>query len=118
MNPLAVALNKQIESSIIGRLLSDMGSRMFFPKGIVAQSSEAAKRADRFNATVGMAYSQKKPMILDSLQRLIPSLASKEAVAYAPTAGQPVLRETWKKMLVEKNPTLKNFNLYVVMNRR
>ncbi len=116
MKSLAEQLNTTLSQSVAGRLLSDMGERMFFPRGIVAQSAEAQRRADRFNATVGMACSQKRPIILPTLQRHIPTLGPKESVAYAPTAGQPALRDAWKQLLVSKNPSLqdKRFLLPIV----
>ena len=107
MNTLAVELNATLEGTIAGRLLSDFGRRIYFPKGIVAQSAEADRKATRFNATVGMAYAQGQPLMLPSLHRLLADLSSKEAVAYAPTAGVAELRELWKQEMVAKNPTLK-----------
>jgi aspartate/methionine/tyrosine aminotransferase len=79
---------------------------MFFPKGIVAQSAEAANKASLFNATVGMALEAGQPLMLPSLQKLIPGLTSREAVAYAPTGGFPVLRGLWKEQLLAKNPSI------------
>ena len=56
MNALAEELNEALAGTAAERLLSDMGKRMYFPKGIVSQSAEADERAHRFNATIGMAY--------------------------------------------------------------
>lgn len=106
MNPLAKELNTTLEGTIVGRTLSAQGKRMFFPKGIVAQSAEASTRATKYNATVGMAVSGKQPIMLPSLQKLLPSLNSREAVAYAPTGGVPQLRNLWQDQLLEKNPSL------------
>jgi aspartate/methionine/tyrosine aminotransferase len=106
MNPLAKELNSTLEGTIVGRTLSAQGRRMFFPKGIVAQSAEASTKATKYNATVGMAVSDKQPIMLASLQKLLPSLSSKEAVAYAPTGGVAQLRTLWENQLLEKNPSL------------
>lgn len=106
MNSLAQDLNRQLQGSIAERLLSDLGKRMFFPKGIVAQSAEAAAHAKRFNATVGMALGSGQPLMLPSLQHLVPGLSSREAVAYAPTGGLPVLRGLWKDQILSKNPSI------------
>ncbi|MDR2053162.1 MAG: aminotransferase, partial [Treponema sp.] len=57
MNPLAVELNSILEGTVADRFLSGLGRRIYFPRGIIAQSSEAKTRAFRANATIGMAYS-------------------------------------------------------------
>jgi aspartate/methionine/tyrosine aminotransferase len=107
MNALAEELNKALGDSVALRLLSDLGRRMYFPKGIVSQSAEADERAGRFNATIGMAYEGGQPMILDSIREGLPSLSPKEAVAYAPTAGVADLRKRWRDELYRKNPSLR-----------
>jgi len=107
MNALAAELNEALSGSAAERLLSDLGKRIYFPKGIVSQSAEADERAWRFNATIGMAYSGGEPMILDSIREGLPSLSPKEAVAYAPTAGVAALRARWRAELDRKNPSLR-----------
>ncbi|WP_455381191.1 aminotransferase class I/II-fold pyridoxal phosphate-dependent enzyme [Salinispira pacifica] len=107
MNTLAVELNGALEGTIVHRLLSDFGRRIYFPKGIVAQSAEADRRATRFNATVGMAYSHREPLMLPTMHKLLEQLTPKEAVAYAPTAGVAELRDLWQQEMIFKNPTLK-----------
>ncbi|MBN2049160.1 MAG: aminotransferase class I/II-fold pyridoxal phosphate-dependent enzyme [Spirochaetales bacterium] len=105
MNTLAKELNDQLQGTIIYDLLSDLGKRMYFPKGIVAQSSEAKQHASRYNATIGMAVSQGKAMILPAIAEQFSELSSTEAVAYAPTGGIAELRSLWKKEIGRKNPT-------------
>ncbi|MCA1753298.1 MAG: aminotransferase class I/II-fold pyridoxal phosphate-dependent enzyme [Spirochaeta sp.] len=106
MNTLALELNQVLDGSIAGRMLSDFGRRLYFPKGIVAQSAEAGARAHRFNATVGMAVHSGEPMELPSLSAQLPGLTPRETVAYAPTAGVPELRKLWLKAMKAKNPSL------------
>ncbi|MDR2467946.1 MAG: aminotransferase class I/II-fold pyridoxal phosphate-dependent enzyme [Spirochaetaceae bacterium] len=107
MNQLAYDLNKILDDCIAGRLLSDFGRRIYFPKGIIAQSAEAKKSAWAANATIGMAFHQGKPMILSALSENLPYLSEAETVAYAPTAGIEEVRELWQKLLLEKNPSLR-----------
>jgi aspartate/methionine/tyrosine aminotransferase len=107
MNALAEELNKALAGGVAERLLSELGKRIYFPKGIVAQSAEADARANRFNATIGMACEGGQPLELDAIRSLLPSLSSREAVAYAPTAGVAALRSRWKDELYAKNPSLK-----------
>lgn len=107
MNALAVELNDALDGTVARRLLSSLGERMYFPKGILSQSAEADKKATRFNATIGMAYSGGQPMALDAVLAQLPGLTRREAVAYAPTAGAQATRESWKREMLKKNPSLK-----------
>ena len=104
MNTIARELNDTLQGTIVSDLLSDLGRRMYFPKGIVAQGAEAKKHAGRYNATVGMAFAGGSAMILPSIGSRLSGLSSNEAVAYAPTAGIPELRDLWKKEIGRKNP--------------
>ncbi|MCL2270117.1 MAG: aminotransferase class I/II-fold pyridoxal phosphate-dependent enzyme [Treponema sp.] len=106
MNPLAVELNNILEQTIAGKLLSNLGRRFYFPKGIVAQSTEAKKAATLANGTIGMAYSNNKPMILSAIADNMASLTPEESVAYAPTAGIEKARTVWKDLMIQKNPSL------------
>ena len=106
MDTLAVELNTLIEGTVIPRLLSDLGHRMYFPKGIVAQATEASRKATRFNASVGMAYQDGHPMTLPIIRELTGNLPTEETVAYAPTSGVAELREVWQTHMVRKNPLL------------
>lgn len=117
MDKLAEELNAILSNSAAGRLLSEMGRRMYFPKGILTQSAEASEKAHLYNATVGMAYENGEPMILDALRDALPTLTPTEAVAYAPTGGVMALRRKWKESLKGKNPSLrdKSFSLPVVV---
>jgi aspartate/methionine/tyrosine aminotransferase len=73
----------------------------------VAQSAEARKSARTANATIGMAYSGGKPMILSAIADSMPTLSPEQSVAYAPTAGVEQVRGDWKNLILRKNPSLK-----------
>ncbi|MGA2478806.1 MAG: aminotransferase class I/II-fold pyridoxal phosphate-dependent enzyme [Spirochaetia bacterium] len=117
MNPLAAELNAILKGSAAGALLSELGLRMFFPKGIVAQSAEAKKQATRANATIGIATKGGSPVFLDAIRSLVPGLTPDEIFPYAPTQGIEKLRELWKKEIVHKNPDIGSaeFSLPVVV---
>ena len=87
INPLAQDLNDSLRGTVPGEMLSDLGMRLFFPKGIIAQGAEAKKLGKTANATIGMAVENKTPIILSSVKNEFTNLTSAEAVAYAPTAG-------------------------------
>ncbi|MBN1834241.1 MAG: aminotransferase class I/II-fold pyridoxal phosphate-dependent enzyme [Spirochaetales bacterium] len=117
MDELARQLNESLAGTVVERLLSGFGKRFYFPKGIVAQSAEAKKHAHRLNATIGMATEAGQPMCLPGIRELVPALEPEEIFSYAPTAGNPALRELWKREMVEKNPALAGrlFSLPVVV---
>jgi aspartate/methionine/tyrosine aminotransferase len=106
MHPLANELNAVLKGSVADALLSDLGRRLFFPKGIVAQSAEAKKHASRANATIGIATKAGKPVFLEAIRSLVPGLDPEEIFPYAPTQGVEKLRELWKKEIVRKNPDI------------
>jgi aspartate/methionine/tyrosine aminotransferase len=98
--------NAALAGTVVERLLSRYGRRAYFPKGIVAQSAEAGKKARRFNATAGMAFTEGHPIVLPSIRSAAPDLSPAELVGYSTTAGEPALRELWKAQMAEKNPGL------------
>jgi aspartate/methionine/tyrosine aminotransferase len=107
MNDIARKLNETLQDTIAGALFSNRGRRMYFPRGIVAQSAEAKKDAHRLNATAGIATQGGQPLFLSPIRNQIPELEPSEIFSYAPTAGIPELRELWQQEIVEKNPSLK-----------
>ena len=117
MNPLAVELNDIIshKSPAVFSLLSKRGKQIFFPKkGILAQAAEAKGKA--INATIGEAVEDDAtPMRLESIASKV-SLNPKQVFPYAPSFGLPALREKWKTMIAQKNPSLlgKDYSLPVV----
>lgn len=106
MNTLATELNSQLEGTVALRLLSGLGKRLYFPKGIIAQSGEAKKFAHKANATIAMAYDGGRPLILSTIAEGMPTLSAVEAVTYAPTAGVETARQAWKDGMLKKNPSL------------
>jgi aspartate/methionine/tyrosine aminotransferase len=106
MNALAQELNAELAGSIAGAFLSELGKRLYFPKGIVAQSAEAKKSATRANATIGIATRGGKPVFLDSIRSEMPKLDPDEIFPYAPTQGVEKLREYWKAEIIRKNPDI------------
>lgn len=116
MNPLAQELNDILRDTVPGKMLSPLGERLFFPKGIIAQGAQAKQLGKTANATIGMAVKDGKPIILPSIKKEFSSLSESAAVAYAPTAGNPEYRELWKAQICKKNPSLasKKFSLPAV----
>src|SRR5688572_10712619 len=105
--PLAAELNSVLEkeASSVLEMLSDLGRRFYFPRGIISQSAEAKAKAHRFNATIGIATEKGGPMHLPSLQQYF-RLDPAEVYPYAPTGGKPALREAWREKQLRENPRM------------
>ena len=118
LRALANELNELIEreNPYIAAMLSALGRRLYFPKGILAQSAEAKEKAKKFDATIGIAYEQGKPMALDAVMGFFNGLTPAEAVTYAPATGRADLRAAWRAGLLAKNPSLagKSFSTPIV----
>jgi aspartate/methionine/tyrosine aminotransferase len=107
LNPLAVDLNAAIkeQAPVVMRVLSELGKKLYFPKGILTQSAEANEKAHRYNATIGEARELQHSMGLPSIMRNL-NIGVDEALPYAPSAGRADLRAAWLKEIREKNPSL------------
>jgi len=118
LHPLAQELNAALESHApeLLSMLSLLGRRLYFPKGILSQTAEAKQKAKRFNATIGIATEGKGPMYLPSIQQHLVGIAPEDAYNYAPPAGRQELRLRWREKLLEENPSLrgKAFGLPIV----
>ncbi|MBN2619026.1 MAG: aminotransferase class I/II-fold pyridoxal phosphate-dependent enzyme [Spirochaetales bacterium] len=108
MSEIALKLNKDLENTQAGFLLSQLGKRLFFPRGIVAQAAEASEKANVYNATAGMAFDSGNPLISSAMRNMINGMEPDEYITYAPTPGLKPLRELWLEEIKKKNPTLGN----------
>ena len=108
INPLAQELNESLKNTSAEKLFSDLGKRIYFPKGIIAQGGEAKQKAFTANGTIGTTVINGKAAILPSIHKYAPELSSRELVSYAPTAGFPEIRNAWKEKQIKKNPSLLN----------
>jgi aspartate/methionine/tyrosine aminotransferase len=108
MNPLAVELNQTIrrDNASIEAMLSDVGRKLFFPKGILSQSAEAKEKAHRINATIGIAKEAGRTMCFGSIMDSVQGIPASQALTYAPSYGIPALRKRWQEDIYAKNPSL------------
>jgi aspartate/methionine/tyrosine aminotransferase len=109
LHPIAQQLNERLAEAApeVLAMLSPLGRRLYFPKGILSQTAEAKEKAKRFNATIGIATEQGGPMYLPSMHRHLVDVDPCDAYNYAPPAGRPTLRERWREKLLEENPSLR-----------
>lgn len=111
LNPLVRQLNEtlQQDSPAVFDMLSELGKQIYFPKeGIISQSAEAGKKANKYNATIGIALEQGAPMHLDVIQQPLSEFAPKDLYPYAPPAGKPELRVAWLEKMINETPALKD----------
>lgn len=118
LHPLARELGARLLAAApeVWQMLSPLGKRLYFPKGILTQTAEAREKAKRFNATIGIATEGGVPMVLPSVMRHLQGIEAADAVNYAPPAGRQSLRERWREKLIAENPSLagKRFGLPIV----
>lgn len=110
MNQQAQELNSVIKefNPHIYDMLSSMGKNLFFPKGILSQSAEAREKADKINATIGIAKENGKVMSLPSIAQSVNGIEPDDFLTYAPSFGVLELRKAWRNALYTKNPSLEN----------
>ena len=108
MNPLAKQLNDIIQAGNphILDMLSDIGKKVFFPKGILSQSAEAKQKAHKINATIGIATEEGDIMAMPSVAKAINDITAAESLTYAPSFGILELRKKWQDEQKEKNPSM------------
>ena len=114
MNALASKLNRTL-GPLCG-FLSETGKRLYFPYGGILGQGAEAKQCE-INATIGMAFEEDgSPLVMKCFSSLVNM--SKSSFLYTGSFGNPKLRECWKRMMVEKNPSLagKRFSNPVVTN--
>ena len=108
MNQLAESLNNDIKKDNVHvfEMLSDLGKNLFMPKGIITQSAEAKEKAYKYNATIGIALENKKPMHLKCIYEPLNNFKPEDLFPYAPNTGRSDLRTAWQKKMIQDNPSL------------
>ncbi len=108
MNPIAQELNQVIQTGNphLFEMMSAVGKKLFFPKGILSQSAEAKEKAHRINATIGIATEKGRTMHFPSVMEGLSGIEPEAALTYAPSFGVPALRQAWQAALSRKNPSL------------
>ena len=108
-NSQAQELNAIImeNNSAVYNVLSQRGKEAYFPKNGILAQSEAAGNC-KINATIGIALEEDKTTACLPCLAELTALEGLTAFQYAPSSGLRELRQIWQKMIVEKNPSLKN----------
>jgi aspartate/methionine/tyrosine aminotransferase len=90
-------LNARLEAAhpAAAAALSGLGRRLFYPKGIPAQSAEAADCA--LNATIGQVTDRAhQPLPPPAMAALVGDVDPRRAFLYAPSGGFLDLRQAWQ----------------------
>jgi aspartate/methionine/tyrosine aminotransferase len=86
-------------------VMTDLGKRLYFPKGVPVQAGEAKKAGCPFNATIGELKGEDgKALPLPSMQETIVNLSSEESFLYQAQGGRPDLRQAWSSHISAEMP--------------
>ena len=107
-NTLARNLNEKIRATtpVVSSLLSDLGRRIYLPKGILSQSAEASENARFINATRAVALENSHLMVLNASHELVSEFSPESIYGYPPILGNTELRILWQNRLRKQNPLL------------
>lgn len=108
INPLAEELNNRIRITTpsVYSLLSELGKRIYLPKGILSQSAEASVKAHHINATRAVASQDSQLMHLNVSYHRVQTLSPESVYGYPPILGNTELRMLWETHLRTVNPLL------------
>ena len=86
-------------------VMTRLGKRLYFPKGVPVQAGQAKKAGCQFNATIGELKGEDgKALPLPSMQETIVHLSSEEAFLYQAQGGRPDLRQAWSDHISGEMP--------------
>lgn len=109
MDAQASALNQTLDkiNPAVVKMLSEKGKNIYFPKqGILSQAAQA--KGKNINATIGEAREDNgSSMHLEEFENYI-KIPIQNVFPYAPSYGNPDIRDQWKKFIYKKNPSLKD----------
>jgi len=84
--------------------MSDLGQRIWFPKGVPAQAADARNCA--INATIGQLTNGHGGAVpLSTLARHVQQMPDEEVFFYAPQGGHKGLRTAWRDRIKSRGPT-------------
>lgn len=95
----------QLEHPAAWTLLSPLGRRLYFPKGVPVQAKEASQAGCVFNATIGELKGEDGGALpLPSIAETIQILSEEETILYQAQGGRMDLREAWRKHIQAEMP--------------
>ena len=110
ISTLASELNNRIRTTTptVYALLSDLGKRIYLPKGILSQSTEASEQAHHINATRAIASADNQLMHLNVSDHRMTTLSPESVYGYPPILGNTELRKLWQTHIREENSLLED----------
>ncbi len=86
-------------------VMTDLGKRLYFPKGVPVQAGQAKKAGCPFNATIGELKGEDgKALPLPSMSETIVGLSEEEAFLYQAQGGRVDLRQAWARHIATEVP--------------
>lgn len=95
----------QLEHPAAWELLSPLGKRLYFPKGVPVQAKEAKNAGCIFNATIGELKGEDGLALpLPSIAETIQHLSNEETILYQAQGGRMDLRQAWSAHITAEMP--------------
>ena len=86
-------------------VMTDLGKRLYFPKGVPVQAAQAKKAGCAFNATIGELKGEDGAALpLPSMQETIVGLSPEESFLYQAQGGRKDLRQAWAQHISDEMP--------------
>lgn len=86
-------------------VMTDLGKRLYFPKGVPVQAAQAKEAGCAFNATIGELKGEDGAALpLPSMKETIVGLSPEESFLYQAQGGRRDLRQAWSRHIAEEMP--------------
>lgn len=86
-------------------VMTDLGKRLYFPKGVPVQAAQAREAGCAFNATIGELKGENGAALpLPSMKETIVGLSPEESFLYQAQGGRKDLRQAWSRHIAEEMP--------------
>ena len=86
-------------------VMTDLGKRLYFPKGVPVQAAQAKEAGCPFNATIGELKGEDGAALpLPSIRETIVGLSPEESFLYQAQGGRKDLRQAWSQHICDEMP--------------
>ena len=86
-------------------VMTELGKRLYFPKGVPVQAAQAKEAGCPFNATIGELKGEDGAALpLPTMQKTIVGLSPEESFLYQAQGGRRDLREAWSQHICDEMP--------------
>ena len=86
-------------------VMTNLGKRLYFPKGVPVQAAQAKEAGCTFNATIGELKGEDGAALpLPSMKETIVGLSPEESFLYQAQGGRKDLRQAWSRHICDEMP--------------